>query len=408
MGVRILLAVVCVQCACGDTAAPFVANVREKARGLIDNGFLAEGVDVLRAGLWRVPEPVATGAPVAVAQALHELGRGFMKLGRLADAEEAFAAARRLATHPRLEADWHWVRSCRANALGDKQRCAEEARVCIDIAPDYHWAAYHHAAWAVYATGKRVEAVDRWLDGLRAFCDALPVEDAPAYLDAALCYWKSATDEQIIRYYEELGQVVLANPVTISNQHAIARLLAERHKLASLFPNMFVTGGWQKLVADAAALGARPPGETQEWVAQTNPVYALDKCLYLTGAWETLINRALEAEVREDHAAAGRIYEFILSPSGAPPACVEEVQGYRPRYWANAHLAFFAAELEDEGAVYRERALKHAREALRLVVSNEAGRGVGYCPEEFYRLLMSMGGLEKRTGNPWRCAELWS
>jgi tetratricopeptide (TPR) repeat protein len=368
---------------------------------------VADALDAYRCALQWAPYSAVTAAPVPCAQTLQALGQCFMKLGRLADAEAAYAAARRLATHPRIEADWHWVRSCRANALGDQKKCAEEALACIERAPDYHWAAYHHAAWATYAKSERVHAIDLWLDGLRAFCDALPVEDAPAYLDAALCYWKEATDTQIARYYEELSGMILANPLSASNQAALTRLVAERQKLERLFPERFSTGGWQRLVQDAASMGSMRAAENAEWLPASNPVYAMEYVLYTTNNWEHLVNEALWYEVNEDHARAGRIYKFIISPSGAPPNCVAEVLGYTPRYWATAHLGFFAAELEDEGGVYRDRALAYEHAALTMVISNQAGRGVATCPEEFYRLLMSKGGLEKRAGNPWACISDW-
>jgi tetratricopeptide (TPR) repeat protein len=61
----------------------------------VDKGRVADALDAYRCALQWVPYNVVTAAPVPCAQTLQALGQCFMKLGRLADAEAAYAAARR-------------------------------------------------------------------------------------------------------------------------------------------------------------------------------------------------------------------------------------------------------------------------------------------------------------------------
>jgi hypothetical protein len=116
---------------------------RSTADGVLARGRPVEALDAYRCARQWAPHNVVTAALAPCAQFLHEMGGCFMKLGRLADAELCYTTAVQLATYLRLQADWHWVRSCRANAIGDKKRCADEALACIAVAPSYRWVVYH-------------------------------------------------------------------------------------------------------------------------------------------------------------------------------------------------------------------------------------------------------------------------
>jgi len=367
-----------------------------------------EAIDAYRSALSPVPYATITNSPIPYAKCLHNLAKQFMKIYRWADAEEVLKSALQLAQNDRLNADYFWVKTVRFSLLGNNDSASKFAEKCVEFAPDYNWAAWHKLAHSKYASGKRVEAIDAWLDGLDAFQLALPIVDAPKYLNRALPYWKSATDGQIIRYYEILQKLVLANPPTKSNNEVISRLLMEKLKLEKLFPKLLPEIETSTLLEQANKQKKAFKTDENNFLASTNINWDIPNYFLVGNSIEKLINKALYFESKNETEKVRKLYKTVLSKIKENPTNeMILVQGYSPEFFALAHLGFWYAEQEDAKEGMREKALDYERVAEGLVVSNYEDFGFAYCPEEFYRLLMSKGGMAKRSGLPDECFSAW-
>jgi tetratricopeptide (TPR) repeat protein len=329
---------------------------------LLTSGRPADAVDAYRIGFSTACPAAVTAAPVAYAQALANFAAALAELQRYEDALSLLNSACMLARSRYIDAERQYYLCRMAARMGDWEAAADHAEQCIRIDPDHVPFAFHFLALRLHAHRRYRQAIDTWLDGLYG----MPLEHAPAYLDAAMGFWKNIEPDQVERLYDTL--TALAVNGSLTHSRALQRVLAERVKLQSLYPDRFPVHDPRALINTAGTEDGLTGIIEETWTAVATPQWAIVSSLLTEEPLEQMLNQALEHLARGRRAEANVVLRALMSNYEMLRAGPVRVDGWPLAHAVDA-LALSADEWRDSDA---DRTALRAS-AARVVMAVQRG-----------------------------------
>ena len=347
-------------------SAPLAAACRD-AQGLNEQGDCVNILRLARERLLLMTVADATNHPEATARLLWHAANALRQIGRYRDAESLLHSARALAASEMLDADVHYWRAQRAMLVQDWPTAAAAAEKAIRVHPDASPMAFHCLALAQQMQGDHEQAMDTWMLELHG----MPLERAQRYLDSSMCFWKPMRWKDIDALYAALCS--LCRPLTQSNSVNLERILRERVKLETLYPERFSPHNVASVLSSAIDWPSDLAGSDGSWCAVSNPVYVVDYGILRFDASEQPLNAALlrcaKAATPSELDRARKMLDRIIDDCVHATDRTVRVEGWSVAAVANALRCSIENTCSTSTPATRRRALRAARHVLQTAVS---------------------------------------
>ena len=353
-----------------------------------------DAIDAYRSALAPVPYSTITNSPIPYAKCLYGLGKQFMKIDRLADADEVLSCALSLSSNNFLLSDLYLCRAIRAYNAADLKQMGINAEKSINTKPDYNWKAYHYAALSHYVNQDYINAAETWLAGVNAFISGIPIEHFVEYLDISQPYWKIFSDDDIKELYDLFQSIIIVNSHDSNNYNIISRIINEKIKLEEIFSDKFDGVEISKNIFNNNLSFDRELKEKNRWEQNNNPGIIFSNPILESNQYEHLINCALSAEKNNDYVNALKLYQKIFTNNDALSNSLICVEGYTPTFFAIIRFIDISEKKKETISRDTNRLRALSDNAVKMVMNNKTGEGINTAPEYFFNFLIAKAKLE--------------